>query len=517
MARLATTKTKVRAEALAEETTTNEEGAIAYKLNAHEKLIEQVLGAFWNEDSFYTKGSKTSSSIVDGVKKVAETDPKFVLQLATYARNFLYLRTTPQVLLVEAANIEACKPFVRAYTPKIVKRADELIEVTSYQLARNGGSHKGFPNSLKRGLADAFANFDEYQLNKYDTNKTEVSLGDVVKIVHPVFRGDEEYRRAIYNFLTKDEVSPALTKISALKELLAKSEIDEEAERLIRESHVTWETLISKFGSTTENWERVIPNMGYMALLRNLRNFEQKSVNLDDVVRRISDPEEVRRSKQLPFRFLSAYRNVTDARLQRAINAAFAASLSNVEIPGTMAVLVDVSGSMTAKVSNKSSVSYKDVGATLGYMAVLKSHYSTVVPFGNTAEEIRIDPDGNPMDEILNITTADDRVGWSTNAWTAFDLIQDRDFDRIVLISDMQCYDSTGWRGNDSVRDRWRQYVKTHPNSYLYHLDLAAYGTSQTASNDRNVVMLNGWSDKVLDYMTLAENRGRMLEEIRKY
>ena len=232
MARLNQTKTKTQAIQLAQEETVNYEGAVAYHLKPQERLIEQVLGSFWSEDLFYTKGGTVTSQILKDIQEVAKVNPKFILQLAAFARNELYLRTAPQVLLVEAANINECKPYIREYAPKIVKRADELSEAVAYQLQRNGGK-KGFPNSLKVGLAKAFQNFDEYQLNKYDSNKATVSIGDVVKLVHPEFAGNEEYRKALYNYLTKDEVSPALKKIYALKQLLAKDAFDVEAEGLL--------------------------------------------------------------------------------------------------------------------------------------------------------------------------------------------------------------------------------------------------------------------------------------------
>src|SRR3712207_7767035 len=49
------------------------------------------------------------------------------------------------------------------------------------------------------------------------------------------------------------------------------------------------------------------PTMGYMALLRNLRNFDEAGMP-DEVAAvvaaRLGDPDEVARSRQLPYRFL---------------------------------------------------------------------------------------------------------------------------------------------------------------------------------------------------------------------
>lgn len=514
MAKLNTTKTKVASTRLAEEITVNEEGATAFKLKAKDRLIEQVLGSFWNEKLFYTKTGDTRKQIIKDIAEVAKTDPKFVLQLAAFARNEINLRTAPQVLLVEAANIAECKPFVREYTPKIVKRADELSEVVAYQLEKNGG-HKGFPNSLKSGLKTTFQNFDEYQLNKYDSNKSAVSLGDVVKLVHPVFKGDEEYRKAIYAYLTKDEVSPALKKIFAQKQLLAKSELDAEAEELIQLSSVTWETFISKFGSTKENWTRVAPNMGYMALLRNLRNFEEKEVDLDPILARISDPEQVKRSKQLPFRFYSAYKNVTNQKVERAIAQAFEASISNVTLDGKTVVIVDLSGSMHSTLSDKSNIMYSEVGAVLGAIATKKAVESVVIAFGSTAKKLKLNPDDTMMTNIREILNSN--VGGATYAHLAFQTLGNEKADRILLISDMQCY-GAGSYWSTGIQDQWKAYRKNvNPNAYLYSFDVSAYGTAQTSSNDQNVVMINGWSDKVIDFINLNEKRGLMESQIKKW
>ena len=55
--------------------------------------------------------------------------------------------------------------------------------------------------------------------------------------------------------------------------------------------------------------------MGYMALLRNLRNFIEKGVKEDSiqyVIDRLTNPEQVERSKQFPFRFYSAAKVLED-------------------------------------------------------------------------------------------------------------------------------------------------------------------------------------------------------------
>jgi 60 kDa SS-A/Ro ribonucleoprotein len=515
MAKLNTSNVKVRNKIAEGELTVNHEGAPAYTLNAHKALIESVLGAFWNEDLFYSKGKENSNNLRKAVKAVAAVEPKFVLQTAAYARNVMHMRTTPQVILVEAANIGATKPFIREYAPKIIRRADELSEVIAYQLSQFG---KPIPNSLKRGIADAFARFDEYQLNKYDSDKGSVKLGDVLRLVNR--KKDYPVSKAMREYLINDVVdTDALPKIGALKRLLAKDTIDEEALSLIKESSVTWETLISKFGSTKENWQLVSPNMGYMALLRNLRNFQEKEVDLAPILERIADPREVARSKQLPFRFFSAYKQVTEQQIRRAIAKAFDASISNVTLDGKTAVLVDMSGSMQARLSSKSSVEYVDVGAVLGAIASKKAADSVFVGFASHVKRIPLNPDDTLMTNVEKILAERNNLGGGTEAHKAFTEIEKQVFDRVILISDMQCYDTgryNGYYGGITVNKKWEDYVKRNPNSRLYSIDVSAYGTSQTPSNARNVTQLFGWSDKLFDLMNIDEKRDVLEGEIRK-
>ena len=68
--------------------------------------------------------------------------------------------------------------------------------------------------------------------------------------------------------------------------------------------------------------------MGYMALLRNLRNFDQAGVSDEvaaTVAAQLADPDEVARSRQLPMRFLSAYRAAPSLRWAYALETGAAA------------------------------------------------------------------------------------------------------------------------------------------------------------------------------------------------
>ena len=190
------------------------------------------------------------------------------LKLAVFLRTEEHIRTTPQVILVRAANHKSVKGtgWVRQLAPKIIGRPDDVTTGMAYQIERYG---KPIPNSLKKSWADALQTFSAYQMAKYRMDSRKVSLINVVGLTHP-----------------KGEVVDALMK------------------HTLTTADSTWESIISVGGSTRENWEKAFEVMGHMALLRNLRNMTEKGVDVSQLAAKLR--EGAVKGQQLPFRYLSA-------------------------------------------------------------------------------------------------------------------------------------------------------------------------------------------------------------------
>ena len=152
---------------------------------------------------------------------------------------------------------------------------------------------------------------------------------------------------------------------------------------------MTWEDALSLAGSKVSKrdlWAALIPSMGFMAQLRNLRNFDDAGVPDEvagDVIARLTDPEQVARSRQFPFRFLSAYRAAPSLRWSYPLERALSLSLANVPaLKGRTLVLVDRSGSMFDGVSAKSGLNRADTAALFGVALALRSEHADLVEFG---------------------------------------------------------------------------------------------------------------------------------------
>ena len=504
--------------------TQNYEGEKVYRLTPEVELYERVLTNLVGEDKYYTSGSEDLENLRSIIQEVLNKEPKFVLQLANYARNYMNLRSVPILLLVEASLHDGAKPYVREYTPKIVKRADELAEVISLfnLLVGDIGDQapKGsLPASLKKGLADAFENFDEYQLNKY-----KKGLKDVLRITHP--KPKDSYRNQLYRYLIYDEVGEELKQIRALKQLLQKEYFDEEAIELIRESHATWETAISRFGNKPEVWDAL--DLPFMAGLRNLRNLMQCGAYkaLDKVINMLKNEEAVLKSKQFPFRFFSAYREISETyvyevspeykqEVLRALEIALFLSIKNLpKLDGKTAIIVDTSGSMHSSISENSVVEYIDISTLMGAISQYISDESRVVAFATTAKIVELSKDSGILQNMAKIRST--YVGSGTYVEEALKLLEKNDYvpDRILLFSDMQVY-SKGYMS--SVVESVNRYLAKNKTTKFYSFDLAGYGTAIQPAQKQRVFLFSGWSEKMLEYIAMAEKEPfNILQEIKE-
>lgn len=478
------------------EITMNHEGFAAYSMDPKSKLVSQVLTSFFNEEKFY---GDNSDEIRETIKQVIKTDPKFVSNLAIFARREFNMRSISHVLAGYLANIPEGKPFVKRTVKNIILRGDDATEILAFYLATFG---KPIPNSLRKALREVFPTFDAYTLEKYKGDSKSVKMKDILCLCRPAPLNEQQSET--WKALLEDRLAPAYT----------------------------WETELSARGNTKEVWEGLINSgkVGYMALLRNLRNIlNAEPSNVQKVLDRIADPDEVRKSKQLPFRFLSAYRMIQNesswnrgAALE-AIEAAADCAVENLpKIPGRTIIAIDTSGSMRCSVSNKSDVRCCDISALLGIIASRICEKSRVFTFDNYLREMAVPKRNGIISSALEASHA----GGGTDMTLPFNkLIEDKiDCDRLIILSDNECNEYTydmRYRNRDNLKPYVQvlaeDYRKLSGNNIWVHaIDLQGYGTQQFAGPKTNLIA--GWSEKVFEFILLAEQgEGSLIKKIESY
>ena len=522
--------------------TLNHEGAEAFGLSAEMELYTAVVTASLS-DKFYETANERIKRIAELVGKC---DARFVAQLAVYARREMNLRSVPLFLVVELTKHHSGDNLVSRTIEKVVLRADEIMELLHCYQWRNSQNTTcteasapkkklaKLSHQIQVGLQRAFNNFDEYQFAKYDRNNLEVKLRDALFIVHPKAKDDAQQK--LFDKITSKTLETPYTwetELSALGQQEFESDVDKQM-------------------AFTKKWEELIDSgkLGYMAMLRNLRNFLENGISresLTDVANRLSDEREVIRSKQFPFRFLSAYREVNrveNKKTQVMFEALQKAALATTQDNGAedkqlllnaleKAVLAtsnniagfdehtrvllacDVSGSMYSPISPKSSVKNYDIGLVLAML--LKNRCKNVVSgiFGDEWKLVNL-PSTGILSNVEKMYEREGEVGYSTNGYKVIEYLNRENIvlDKVMMFTDCQMWDSYG--NIHSIRNEWDKYKQIAPNAKLYLFDLSGYGTTPLNIIRDDVTLIAGWSDRIFEMLEAIEKGSSAIEEIKR-
>ena len=372
------------------------EGAPGYTRDAKSELFLLAVSNMVSERTFYESAAERDSRFRALIEQVCE-DANWLHRFVLWLRNDANMRTASLVLALEAVHARLARNIHggnRLLVSVSMSRADEPGEALAYWTGRYG---RHIPKPVKRGIADAATRlYTEKALLKYDTPSHGFRFGDVIDLVHPTPSAlwqSDLFRYALDRRHGHDEQIPeTLSMLHARAEWkAAPNKRDLFGTDLAERAGVTWEALSGDIdgGMDAAAWEAVIPQMGYMALLRNLRNFLEAGVAeqvLDAVAARLADPEQVAKSRQLPLRFLSAYRATADStRFAHPIEQALNHSISGVPVlPGTSLILVDRSNSMFwDTLSARSQVTRADAAALFGTALALRADHAVLVQYGH--------------------------------------------------------------------------------------------------------------------------------------
>lgn len=436
-------------------TGTTHEGAPGYARDTEGELFLLAVTSFVAEDTFYEAAAERDARLRSLVARVAVEDGDWTLRLVRWLRTGVHLRSVALVVAAEAvrarldAGIEGGN---RAIVDAALDRADEPGELLAYWAGRHG---RRLPKPVKRGVADAVARlYTERSLVKYDGAARDYRFGDVLDLTHPTPRDARQsalFRHAIDRRHGRDGAIPDELGVLQARQRLLSVPVEQRravlahGELVLGPAAMTWEQVAGWLQGPLDAaaWEAVIPSMGYMALLRNLRNFDATGVADDvaaGVAARLADPGEVARSRQLPLRFLAAYRTAPSLRWGWALERALQASLGAVpSLPGRTLVLVDRSGSMFTRLSRRSVLTRADAAAVFGAALAVRAAAADLVEFGTDSRAVRV----RRGESVLSLAGRFGNLGGTNTA----DAVRRhfRGHDRVVIVTDEQAW--AGWRG----------------------------------------------------------------------
>jgi hypothetical protein len=380
------------------------EGAPGYARDAKSELFLLAVTNMVGEQTFYESAAGRDSRYTHLIGQAAIADPEWLARFLPWLRNDANMRSAALVGALDAAlaMLTAKQPGARQIVANVLQRADEPGEALAYWTSRYG---RAIPKPVKRGIADAIGRlYNEYGLLKYDTASKGFRFADVIDLVHPApaapwqgdlfeYALDDRHGRITRDQTREDPVRPSLPMIRANVALRRAAAGDPTVlldAGALKAAGMTWEDALSLAGSKLDKaklWEALIPSMGYMALLRNLRNFDQADIPdsvAQTVATRLADPEQVARSRQLPMRFLSAYRAAPSLRWSYPLEQALGYCLTSIpQLPGRTLILVDTSTSMDAPFSKDGTLMRWDAAVIFGVALAQRCSTAEVVSFSS--------------------------------------------------------------------------------------------------------------------------------------
>ena len=205
-----------------------DKGKVPATLNSRSAytMRDRVMDILHGRPDLHINSGTTTEFIESAIDDALAYDLERTLKMAVTLRSEFNIRTTPQVIMVRAANHAASKGtgMIRKYASGIMRRGDEPAAQMSYHTCNFTGA---IPNSLKKSWKDYLNTLSEYQLAKYRMENRSVKTIDVVRVCHAN--------------------SPAIDKLVYGQLKLNNGE--------------TWESYISANGSSKKTWEHVIDNI----------------------------------------------------------------------------------------------------------------------------------------------------------------------------------------------------------------------------------------------------------------
>ncbi|MFF0301839.1 TROVE domain-containing protein [Streptomyces sp. NPDC004562] len=489
------------------------EGGRGHERDARSELFLLAVGNFVSQRTFYESGAERDDRFATLVRELAVSDPEWTAGLLGWLRTEGNLRTAALVGAAEyvKARLDAGAddgPANRRVVDSVLRRPDEPGELLAYWTATYG---RNVPKPVKRGIADAVRRlYSGKSLLKYDTASKGYRFGDILNLTHAAPDPAKPWQGELFRYAldrrhhpetaVPPESAPVLTAHRALMavpvgERRAVLTSEGGAERLAA-AGMTWEALAGWLQGPMDKaaWEAVIPSMGVMALVRNLRNFDEAGVSDEVAARvaaRISDPAEVARSRQFPFRYLAAYRHAPSLRWAYPLEQALGHSLANVPaLPGRTLILVDRSGSMFwSRLSDRSELNRADAAAIFGTALALRARKADLVEFGSTSAPVPF----RAGESVLKILGRFGDLGGTDT--TAAVRTHYRGHDRVLIVTDEQYAPSRHGGPTEQIP----------AEVPVYTWNLAGYRAGHGPSGTGNRHTFGGLSDAAFRMVPLLE------------
>lgn len=407
----------------------------------------------------------------------------------------------------------------------VCRTSTHLFEFYSTCKALGKGDGRGLKNSLARWYEEKTDDELAYQLIKY-RQRDGLTHRDMLRIAHP--KAQTQARKALFDWtcgrgdLAYNYGLPELVKAHIQAMVTEEKEHIDGSRSLTRlldfHPSLPWEALPTWANTKPEIWQKMLPNMGLTALVRNLGNMTRLGVfndqrSLDIALRRITNPEEIRRARLHPFNLLVAlktydnghgFRNaqriwVPISDLSNALEHAFHISFSTSLSPSNKRVLLalDVSGSMNSRMG-ETPLTVREASSAMALVSLNSEEVAGVVGFTSLHNHnssmgaiSKLDiKRGDTLQKVCRYTDGLPFSGTDCSLPMLYAIENHMDVDAFVIYTDNET-----WAGRIQPVEALKKYRSTmnKPNAKLVVVGMTSIASSIGDPNDPNILDVVGF------------------------
>jgi 60 kDa SS-A/Ro ribonucleoprotein len=511
----------------------NPEGAPTYRRSLKEQVL-QVLSTNTLSDTFYVKKEQLVQETINVLLEAREKDHRFLAQAIVWARQESLMKLVPVLALALLSGKRGIDPALFRNTfQKTILTPDDLRTFVQFIKQGTIPGRNGLGGIVRDVVRDWMLGISEYHCIKYGSVRSkEITLRDIIRMTHPKATSDALNER--FGWLVRGSVGSdsTLNPQIAVFEKLKSAKTEEGIVSLVRQGKLPFEVVVPTVPKMTKAvWTELLMNAPYMNLLRNLRSFRENGVfedeaNVEYAVKKLTTPEAVEKSRVLPFRFFDALKayehfDAQDMRIEDAIRQGLELSFVNLPNFGLdlhMTIGTDVSGSMGDPISEKGTTRHIDIAGIFTGALLKRSEKVLALPFEGHIVNLALSKHDSIAETARKIASVN---GGSTAIGAPIEYLLNRKIKTDVFIG---ITDNIDWAYGDEYRtsasflNLWRRYRKEiNPNATAFLVTIDPSRCAVAPQGEKGVHFIYGWSEKVLNYISLKLSTGEsQVESISK-
>lgn len=334
--------------------------------------------------------------------------------------------------IAAASPDDSCRARALASLPLVARTGTHLFQFAGY-LEQFRGWGRGARKALSRWYLDKEVSRAEYQVVKY-RQREGWTHRDVLRLAHPFGKDStdvlaepskREAYRSLFDWVSgRDADLSGLPLVAAFEE--AKTATPERVLELIEAQPLSWEMLRDDLVTRPDVWETLV-NCGRVptgALLRQLPRLTRLGLLqplasrnvLEDVVRRLTSADELKKARLHPLTVLTAHATYAAGsgrggtwnpvgQVVDALDAGFYAAFGAVQPTGKRLMLsLDVSGSMSWGAVAGSPLTPRDASAALALVTANVETSYAVYGFSHRLTPLAISPKQRLRDAVRTVS-----------------------------------------------------------------------------------------------------------------